>query len=78
MIMATGWNSKDRRYRWLYRIDTNGNRIGEIPVGKMYLDTIIIDFAELIAEEKRHDEDAPWAETAYWQGQNPDDLMYGF
>ena len=78
MIMATGWNSKDRRYRWLYRIDTNGNRIGEIPVGKMYLDTIIIDFAELVAEEKRHDEDAPWAETAYWQGQNPDDLMYGF
>jgi len=69
--MALEWMGKGPRYRWLYRINTNGNRIGEKPVGKMYLDMIILDFPELIYQDNNI-EDAD-----YWQGQNTEDLMYG-
>ena len=80
--MALEWMGKGPRYRWLYRIDTNGNRIGEKPVGKMYLDMIILDFPELMDHNARFDDAEPgskwdYGDTFYWQGQNTEDLMYG-
>ena len=71
----------ERRFVWLYRVDTNDNPIGDQPVGKMFLDMIILDFNILMEQDDMLDDPLTSKvnlDSFYWKGNNSEDLMYGF
>ena len=71
----------EQRFVWLYRVDTNDNPIGGQPVGKMFLDMIILDFNILMEQDDMLDDPLNSKvnlDTFYYQGNNSEDLMYGF
>jgi hypothetical protein len=71
----------EQRFVWLYRVDTNDNPIGDQPVGKMFLDMIILDFNILMEQDDMLDDPLNSKvnlDSFYWKGNNSEDLMYGF